>query len=186
MISLTVMARLARAIQGHERRCWLPWMAHVKWAMTFCVMVLPSPYSPQSGTLMREDTTAFVKSMAARFPSVAALHADHLQHNFGETLPHVLFGDLTRFIVDAVSDDHDGASPQFREVNELLAFLENAFANSDQSNRSDGITNLIAVSFLEYLMFPNNAGEAAVRELLGPALKTELSAMEAWEPSTKI
>jgi hypothetical protein len=28
------MARLARAIQGHKRRRWLPWMAHVKWAMT--------------------------------------------------------------------------------------------------------------------------------------------------------
>jgi hypothetical protein len=32
-IPLDVMARLARAIQGQERR-WLPWMAHVKWAMT--------------------------------------------------------------------------------------------------------------------------------------------------------
>src|SRR3569833_919962 len=29
------MARLDRAIQSPKRRCLLPWMAHVKWAMTF-------------------------------------------------------------------------------------------------------------------------------------------------------
>ena len=28
------MARLARAIQGLKHQCRLPWMAHVKWAMT--------------------------------------------------------------------------------------------------------------------------------------------------------
>jgi len=28
------MARLARAIQGRKHWCILPWMAHVKWAMT--------------------------------------------------------------------------------------------------------------------------------------------------------
>jgi hypothetical protein len=62
----------------------------------------------------------------------------HLQDNSGEVLPHVLFGDLTRFVLAARREDRQDV------VVRALTFLETALAEGDRE-----VKELVAVSFVE-------------------------------------
>jgi hypothetical protein len=117
--------------------------------------------------------------MVVRFPALRPLYDEHSRDNYDEILPHVFFGDVTRFVVEAL----DSGSVEAASIKELLDFLGDAYVRADATNFHEGIRNLIAVSFLEYLMFPQNGGEVSARELLGPTLKNTLSEMQAWKPS---
>ncbi len=47
---------------------------------------------------MRYDVT-FMTELVAQIPELEPLYSEHMQDNFGEMLPHVLMGDVTRFAV---------------------------------------------------------------------------------------
>jgi hypothetical protein len=79
----------------------------------------------------------FVTWLVARHPGLAPVLDEHLGDN-DELLPHVLFGDVTRYASAlARRGSLDDLSP-------LLADLDGALDASD-----DEVDNLIAVSFVE-------------------------------------
>jgi hypothetical protein len=70
-------------------------------------------------------------------PGFRPTHEEHLA-DFGELLPHLLFGDLTRFVLAArAASDHT-------TVTQALNFLETASLSADQKVR-----DLVADSFVE-------------------------------------
>jgi len=117
---------------------------------------------------MTKASAEFIRSLVEKHPSLDPLLREHLV-DFGEVLPHVFFGDLTRYVISEFcrfGDDHTATDgPQLKG---LLDELERAFAAG-----TDEVSELIAVSFLENLPRPGEEG-AGVRDLLGPALRAEL------------
>ncbi len=117
---------------------------------------------------MSERSETFVREIVKRFPKLSPLLREHLHDNSGELLPHVFFGDLTRYAV-ALLTSADGGLEASRELRELLAFLEESFASGDSE-----LCELISVSFLENLPYPWENG-SELRSMLGPTLSMEMS-----------
>src|SRR5262245_25552471 len=88
-------------------------------------------------------------------PDIRALRAEHLRDN-DELLPHILFGDLTRWLVEHV--------PQPT----VLALIDQAFEDGDA-----GTKDLIYASFLENI--ESGDDYASLREALSPRLR------QVWE-----
>ena len=109
---------------------------------------------------------ALVRDVAAVAPDLEALRHRHLA-TYGEFLAHVLFGDVTRWVVAR------GPSPEVREV---LRVLERHMDEGDED-----VQNVIAVSFLENL-FGEDPSELAIQAELGPRLGAEFDAMWRWTP----
>lgn len=121
---------------------------------------------------MNGTNVAFVKDLAGRFSGLAELLKEHARDNSGEILPHVFFGDLTRYVLSLhTAAAGAGESGSRRELREILNLLEGAFSAGDPS-----LQELIAVSFLENLPDPGEDG-SQIRSLLGKALSAELSRM---------
>lgn len=115
---------------------------------------------------MTSTNSSFVASFVREFPELYPILQDHQLDNFGELLPHIFFGDLSRHIISSfISYQKDD-----RQKNPLamLDALEKAFADGSEDTR-----NLISVSFLEYLPFPGEDGYEIIGHL-GPALTKEL------------
>jgi len=97
-------------------------------------------------------------------PSFEPVLAEHLSDNDGELLPHLLMGDLLRFVGARVGKQANDSV----EVVLLLDLLEREVAGGNADTE-----NVIAVSFLEDLeaeeFFP------ALYPLLGPRLRAALS-----------
>lgn len=103
---------------------------------------------------MREGLGREVYSLVDSVPDLAPILREHLEDNNGELLPHVFFGDVTRWAVR--QDERDAES-----IDALLATLEIDYANGD-----DAVRELIVVSFLENL--PLDSG---IRSRLGSHLR---------------
>jgi hypothetical protein len=80
------------------------------------------------------DEEAFVRCLARKFSAVDSILHEHLVDN-EELLPHVFFGDLTRYILKDTADRQAVAQD-----------LEDTFSRGNSSVR-----DLIAVSFIENL-----------------------------------
>jgi hypothetical protein len=106
------------------------------------------------------DDVAFVGALCYRFVVLMHLLQEHLD-DYDSLLPHVLMGDVTRWVVQTFNSDAADATLQ-----QMLDFIESAF----EEGRSE---ELISVSFLENLPRPGQGG-AEVRALLGPALQDQL------------
>ena len=78
------------------------------------------------------------QEVVAVVPEFAPVVDEHLRVFDGEILPHVLFGDFTRFVLAAYSD----CNPEL--VGRCLDFLEGALDSPDPR-----VGNLVAVSFVE-------------------------------------
>ncbi len=116
---------------------------------------------------MSEQAVSFVRSTMARFPSLSALLEEHLKDNLGEILPHVFFGDVTRYVLSLLAASGGGLPPR-RELRDILDYLEEAYSASGEELRE-----LISVSFLENLPRPGEIG-AQIREMVGPNLRRQL------------
>lgn len=115
---------------------------------------------------------AFVKAMVGRFEALAPLLKEHITDNMGEVLPHVFFGDLTRYVIALVATVNSGGGLEpRRELRDILDFLEQSFSTGDQELRE-----LIGASFLENLPRPGEEG-SEVRSMLGTGLSAELRRM---------
>lgn len=82
---------------------------------------------------------AFIDWLVARHPDLAPIRDEHLG-DYGELLPHVLFGDVTRYAVRLASSDADDAT-----LDGLLGDLDSALG----ADRDDDVGNLILASFVE-------------------------------------
>jgi len=85
-----------------------------------------------------------------------------------EILPHVLYGDLTRFVVAAAEEGHDEL------VRRVLAFLEDELAHGDEM-----VQNLVAVSFVENVG-PFERSTAGFIATWPPGLKAEADRQREW------
>ena len=90
---------------------------------------------------MSSPAEIFCRRLVEDIPELAPILQEHLEDNFDEMLPHVFFGDVTRWVDDALASD-----PQSAPARELLARLDQAATDGD-----DNVKELIAVSFLENL-----------------------------------
>ena len=106
---------------------------------------------------------AFVTTLADQYPPLGALRDEHLQQNFWELLPYVLFGAFVHWLEASVLDES-----QLDVTRSILADLDWVFESAPEDVR-----NLISVQLLENLP---RASEPAgyIRELLGPNLRAEL------------
>ena len=103
-----------------------------------------------------------IDELLAYAPKLRPVYQEHLADH-GELLPHVLFGDLTRFVAKLCMTD-----PSSPELKSILDVLENGMARGDEYTQE-----LISVSFLENLdqeadYFPVLAsmfGEALAKEI---------------------
>jgi hypothetical protein len=111
-----------------------------------------------------------VAALLVAIPEFAAAVDEHVADNDG-VLPHVLFGDLTRFVVKSHDDGDDEL------VRRALAFLDAALREGD-----DGVQNLVGVSFVENIGVwdPNQADFIASWP---EALRLEAQHQRDWRPS---
>jgi hypothetical protein len=103
-------------------------------------------------------------------PEFAAAIDEHVADH-DEVLPHVLFGDLTRFVLDAHQRGDDDL------VRRALAFLDSALREGD-----DGVQNLVGVSFVENVG-PWDADQAQFIASWPDALRLEAEQQRDWRPS---
>jgi hypothetical protein len=78
-----------------------------------------------------------IDNLLERLPEFRTEVEEHVQFNDG-LLPHVLFGDLTRFVFRAREQGRDDV------VQRALAFLDEALRHGDEQ-----VDNLVSVSFVE-------------------------------------
>jgi hypothetical protein len=91
------------------------------------------------GLMPSQLTKASVATaLVADVPEFSAALDEHLDDMGGDVLPHLLFGDLTRFLIAA--HERGAAEP----VPRTLQFLEGAIRHGDQY-----VKDLVAVSFIE-------------------------------------
>jgi hypothetical protein len=83
-------------------------------------------------------TIEFCRKLAELNPEVRDILAEHVEDN-DELLPHVFLADVTRYVLA------DGKARP-----EIVRFLEKSFANNGPE-----VEDLIAVSFVEYLVDPD-------------------------------
>ncbi len=82
--------------------------------------------------------SSVVPALIEAAPELQTVLGEHLEDMGGEVLPHLLFGDLTRFVAEAHGQGSDEV------VHRILDFLETAIQHGDGYVR-----NLVAVSFIE-------------------------------------
>ena len=106
-----------------------------------------------------------VRDLVQRFPQFDPVYRQHLEDNFGELLPHVIFWDLLQLEVASFIAD-GSAELDWRGVLDVLA---ESYAAGDVEVRG-----IIAVSFLEDLPFAHEDGYGIV-EALPETLKDVLA-----------
>jgi hypothetical protein len=115
---------------------------------------------------------AFVRQLAEISPALDAMLEEHLKDNFGEILPHVFLGDVTRHAVAISESAEFGRSlGARRELKSLLDSMEHAYAIGNAE-----VLELIAASFLENLPANGEPG-TALRLMIGPKLGGQLRKM---------
>jgi hypothetical protein len=113
-----------------------------------------------------------VVHVAAQSPELKALLEEHLDDNFGELLPHLYFGDVTRRFED-LWKVRIGPSASV-ELRGILEQLEQGLVLED-----DYVQNLIAVSFIEDLQ--DLWHDPEFEAMLGPRMKHEYTTMRDWD-----
>lgn len=108
---------------------------------------------------MSAATESFVRSLVADVPELEPILAEHLA-DFDELLPHVFFGELTRWA--------EQPSTTHTSLRRLLDRLDTGYADAGVDVRE-----LITVSFLE-----NLAEGSPLGSVLGPTLWAALQSRE--------
>jgi hypothetical protein len=109
----------------------------------------------------QRPASAATREFVAAIPELQAALAEHVRDN-DELLPHVFFGDVSRFARDVarVRDD------------ELARRLADALERMAASPDGD-VVNAIHVSFVEYFVWGDDGDQAAfewLSEFFGPAM----------------
>jgi hypothetical protein len=117
-------------------------------------------------------TRAFVKQLSDVIPEASEVVAEHVNY-YGELLPHLVFGDLTRWIIDAYRRSRGGGSGSQEAatmLKRILEVLEWAYA-SNSTHAS--VRDTIGASFLENL-HQAGADYDGLKSMLGSSLRRQL------------
>ncbi|MBE7465684.1 MAG: hypothetical protein HS116_19600 [Planctomycetes bacterium] len=101
------------------------------------------------------NTTEFCRALADNCAEVADILAEHMKDN-DELLPHVFLADVTRYVLG----DGKGRAA-------IVKFLDESF-----SEYGPDVEELIAVSFVEYLVDPDELS-IATKDLDTPRIVSE-------------
>ncbi len=101
---------------------------------------------------------AFIGSLVWRFQDLLSRFAEHVEDNEGDILPHVFMAEVERWAETLLADRRN-------ELAALLGALAEGFENGD-----DAVRNLIDVSFVEQLPYPDEAN-SQLRDLLPDVLR---------------
>jgi hypothetical protein len=112
---------------------------------------------------VRAHDVAFVGALFFRCHVLMPLLQEHLDDFDDTLLPHILMGDVTRWVIRRFHQD-----PNDPTLRQILSFIETAFEHANHDDQE-----LIVVSFLENLPYANQK-DAGIRTILGPALQNEL------------
>ncbi len=116
----------------------------------------------------------FFERLRSEVPSFSPIYEEHVKDN-DELLPHVLMGELERYIRELYYDGYKVGNEKKRKILlDVLGILEKGMLSPDEK-----LQELISVSFLNCVGSPD---EDEIRALLGPALSQELEAIESWRP----
>lgn len=116
----------------------------------------------------KSASEALVARLITEVSALKPLYDENLA-DYDELLPHVLFGDITRFVMDGFAARRGRTREQAERI---LAVLEDA-AGSENAD----VLNLISVSFLENLDSAAD-GYEQLRSSMGPRLREELARYE--------
>jgi hypothetical protein len=114
------------------------------------------------------EATSFVRMLAAQYPEIQELLDEHIRDNLGEILPHVFFGDVTRYLVALANTSRAGSDEARGKLQAILNLLEIKFSAGPRE-----VVDLLSASFLENLPRAGEDG-SDVRTMLGPSLTKEL------------
>jgi hypothetical protein len=108
-----------------------------------------------------------VDHLGAAVPDFRPLVEEHIADNRA-VLPHVLFGDLTRFVISKYRDWKAGDGAAWTAVQRVLQLLEEALAQDGPE-----LNDLVKASFLENL---GQAGDdyGGIRQILSAPLREAL------------
>ena len=114
------------------------------------------------------DQNSYITSIVNRFPGLRPVLDEHIKDNFGETLPTVFFGDVTRYVMTLLERATWGEFAPRRELKDILCYFEESYFAGDKD-----VQDLIVLGFLENL--PNLGEEGSqIRNMLGPNLQRRL------------
>jgi hypothetical protein len=102
-------------------------------------------------------------------PELRLGFAEHLE-TFGEPLPHVFFGDVTRYATETAPT----ANPEL--LSRFSGAIERMAASADED-----VENIVAVSFFENLVFGDERELRALRALRPHLGAASLATVEAFE-----
>ena len=119
----------------------------------------------------------FFEHLLSEVPDFLPVYKEHLKDN-DELLHHVLMGDLTRYCIALYREGYPVGNRQKQEaLGKILQILDRGMKSFDEK-----LQELISVSFLENIRQPNDDQEH-LRNMLPPALLTELHKQESWRPN---
>lgn len=124
----------------------------------------------QSARVTKLAYSEVATALRVALPEFADAIDEHVAFN-DEVLSHLLFGDLTRFVLKR----HDDGDDEF--VRRALAFLDSALRDGD-----DRVQNLVEVSFVENVG-PWDPSQAAFIASWPEALRLEAEQQRDWRPS---
>jgi len=118
---------------------------------------------------MLKSINAFVLGLIKIVANLRYIYDEHIE-DYDELLPHVFFGDLTRYVVELYKSILKDTSDKGKwdELEKILTYLENGMSGKDEK-----VQELIAVSFLENLDLTDSSLRT-FEEKFGPHLKKEL------------
>lgn len=119
----------------------------------------------------RRTASEFIEWLVERHAALARIRDEH-RVDFSDPLPHVFFGDVTRY---ASSLAREGTDTD--QLDRLLSDLDDSLSSGDER---DEVDNLIWVSFVENAQGVPGDSEEALREQLHafPNLANALSHYE--------
>lgn len=110
------------------------------------------------------STIGCINRLLEQVPELRPVYDEHI-HDNGELLPHVLLGDVTRYVVQHMRSGEVEAS---RTVGRILDCLEHCMVSGDEQ-----VKELVSVSFVENLLGHDDV-LASLRRLVGPSLAKEI------------
>jgi hypothetical protein len=135
---------------------------------------MSAPEDTPSGrltTMASQATVAAMEDFVRAVPEVEPEWREHLEAN-GEVLPHVFFGDVSRFAVKVAEGSDVELATRFSAAIEKLAASENP-----------EVVNVIHVSFAENLAWGDQQEQRALAELknvFGPMTLRRIAEFEDW------
>ena len=121
----------------------------------------------------QSTSEVWIQKLVAAVPRLKPLYDEHLA-DYDELLPHVLLGDIARYVTQGFGGKEGGEPYEnCRGVAvEVLRILEEAVEIGDPE-----LLELVAVSFLENINWSKDGGPQ-IRSAMGPRLHKEVSRRE--------